>query len=128
MDDEAKLGGGNVIITLAGEEKILKPTLMAAQMLSRSAGGLMGCIQEVLKLNLDTITQVISVGMGYGGGRKPPMDLASKIWETGLTDERGGLVERCVLYLRVLANGGKMPSNPEFDLGGGGEGDKNPPS
>lgn len=110
MDSPTKVGEGQVEIVLDGEAMVLKPTLFAAQQISRQSGGIMGAIESVLKLDLDTITTVIGLGLGYGPGRKAPPELAEKVWKSGLTDSsEGAIVERCTLFLRVLANGGRMP-------------------
>lgn len=119
-----QVGGGNVIITLAGREEVLTPSVQAAQSISRQAGGIAGAMQAVLKLDLDTIHSVIALGMGFAGTRKPPQDLMERIYRSGLTDNsEGALVSRCILYLRVLANGGRMPED-DIALGGGSEGEE----
>lgn len=126
--NEPKLGGGNVTIRLDGEEVILKPSLQAAQTISRQAGGLAGAMQAVLKLDLDVVTTVVGLGLGYGGTKKPPQDLAEKIWRSGLTDaSEGALASGCILFLRVLANGGQMP-NDDVIVEDGQEGDNHPNS
>jgi hypothetical protein len=78
-------------------------------------GGIMGAIDKVVKLDIETIIAIVQVGLGYGMGKRAPTDLAEKIWRSGLTDESGFMVERCVTYLRTLANGGRPPPAPEED-------------
>ena len=68
----------------------------------------MGAIDKVTKLDIETIVAIVQVGLGYGMGKRAPTDLGEKIWRSGLTDD-GAMVERCVTYLRTLANGGRPP-------------------
>jgi hypothetical protein len=110
-----QIGAGDVPITLDGIEMVLKPTWQAAQTISRMNGGIMGAIDKVVKLDIETIVAIVQVGLGYGMGKRAPPDLAERIWRSGLTDERGFMVERCVTYLRTLANGGKPPPVSEED-------------
>ena len=110
-----RIGAGDVQITLldpAGnpEALVLRPNYNAARTISAQSGGLMGAIERVSKLDLETITQVITLGLGYGTqSARGPKDLPQRIYATGLTDDPGGLAERCVLYLQVLMSGGQMP-------------------
>jgi hypothetical protein len=124
---EANIGAGDVVINLDGEDKVLKPSYQAARTISSMQGGISGAIQRVVQLDIETVTQVVTLGLGYGQGQKPPKDLAEKIWRTGLTDDSGGLAERCVLFLRVLASGGRMPRDQKEGGDGGDEDDRDPP-
>lgn len=129
------LGAGDVPIKLlktdgvTEEELVLRPTFGAAQTLSRQHGGYMAVIEKLSRLDLDTIVMVVTLGLGYvygggGGTRKPPTDLQERIWRTGLTDDSGGLVERCITYIRSLSGGGRLPVNAEEE--GTGEDTGNP--
>lgn len=111
----AKLGGGDVPIQLDDEELVLRPTLYAAQTISRQSGGIAGAVERVLKLDFDAVLSVISIGLGYGPSKKAPADLAERIWRTGLSDDTGSLAERAVTYLRVLSAGGRLPQKEKAE-------------
>lgn len=117
----ARLGAGDVPITLLNEagdpeDLVLKPSYNAARTLSRTAGGLMGAMERVAKLDTDTVVQVITLGLGYDSqNRRAPRDLDERVWSTGLSDDSGGLAERCVTYIRVLMSGGKLPKTDEAE-------------
>lgn len=112
MAAKARLGAGNVEIELDGEPIVLKPTLKAAQTLSRQADGLLGAVQRVSRFDLDTITQVIALGSG-----QKVTEVADAVWRTGVTE----LAEPVIRYISVLSNGGRP-----VDESGGGEGDADP--
>lgn len=121
------IGSGDVHIKLGDEELVLKPTWIAAQTLSREFGGVLSGVERLLKVDMDAITKVITVGLGYVGSRKPPSDLSKRIWEAGVTADSGGLVGHCVTYLRVLANGGRpVPGIDDLDDVSLGEDPENP--
>lgn len=103
----AQLGEGDIPITLEGVSLVLKPSVGAAQFVSRQSGGIMACIEKIVRMDFDAIVMVIGLGLGYGPGRPQPADLADKVWRTGIDDLSGGLAERAVSYLRVLSNGGR---------------------
>jgi hypothetical protein len=106
-ENKTGIGSGDVPIKLGDEELILKPTWLAAKTISGTAGGILGSIEKVLRVDVEEISRVVLIGLGYIGNRKPPADLMDKIWKTGYTTDGGALVERCVTYLRVLSNGGR---------------------
>lgn len=92
---------------------MLKPTFSAARSLSLQ-GGVMKAMQRVLDGDVETVVAVISLGLGYGtASRRAPTDLAERVWQTGISDDSGGLGERCITYLRVLLNGGRLPADRE---------------
>lgn len=110
---KASLGAGNVTITLDGQEVILRPTLRAAQTLSKQNGGLMAAVNAVARFDIEVMTSVIALGLDI---RKPAEinDMAEKVYSTGMAD----LVEPVTQYLSILANGGRPVT--------GGEGDEDP--
>lgn len=112
MAAKAKLGAGNVEITLDGETAILRPTLKAAQTLSRRSGGFMELVQEVTKFDLDAITAVVALGLD-----RQQKDIAEAVWRTGVAEISGPVVE----YIGILANGGRR-----IDESAGGEGEADP--
>lgn len=102
------LGIGNVDIVLGDETITLKPTLRAAQQLSRQAGGLTEAIARVGKLDVDTIVSTIALGANKTDA-KAVDDIANRAWSQGIAT----LVEPVVRYLVILANGGKPPAGEE---------------
>jgi hypothetical protein len=109
--EKATLGAGNVLITLDGEEATLRPTLKAAQTLSRRADGLIGAIERVSRFDLDVITAVVALGLD-----RPEKDIAEAVWSTGASS----LAPTAIKFLGILANGGR-PAD-----GSGGEGGADP--
>ena len=107
---KASLGAGNVPITLAGEVVVLRPTLKAAQTLSRRSDGLIGAIERVSRFDLDTVVAVVALGLDV-----PEKDVAEKVWSAGVNE----LAPAAIKYLGILANGGR----PADDKGGEGDGD-----
>jgi hypothetical protein len=105
MSDESstRAGAGDVPIVLDGETVKLTPNLRAAQTLSRVGGGLIELGQRVARIDVDAITTIITLGLGYGGENPPPKDLDEKIFRSGLAK----LAAPCVRYLNVLGNGGR---------------------
>lgn len=109
VKDQARAGGGNVPIVIDGEDFLLKPTYAAAKAVSSLHGGIAGTISKIVQLDVDTIVAVITAGLGHTGNRPPPKDLAERVWRSGFSDDSGSIAERCVLFCRVLASGGRMP-------------------
>jgi hypothetical protein len=110
----ASLGAGNVTITLDGEEVVLRPSLKAAQTISKQSGGIIAAVQAVGGFDFETIVSVIALGLGVSQGREVQA-LAEKVYATGLTD----LVEPVTRFLTIVANGGRP-------VEAGGEGQKDP--
>lgn len=103
------IGAGNVAITLDDEEVVLKPTLKAAQAISRQNGGIMSAVERVTRFDLEAITSVVALGLG-----REAKDVAEAVWRTGCST----LAPHVIKYLGMLANGGR-PAD-------GGEGDADP--
>jgi hypothetical protein len=99
------IGAGNVTITLNGEEVTLRPTLRAAQAISRSNGGIMEAVNRVGRFDMEAITAVVAHGLGIS---KPAevSELGEKVYATGLVD----LIEPVTRFLTILANGGRPVS------------------
>lgn len=104
------LGAGDVNLMLDGEMVTLRPTLRAAQTISRQAGGIVAAMQAVGRFELDTITQVVALGLN----KVKPGDLpevAEKVYRTGLTD----VVPAVTTFLTNLANGGRPAATSESE-------------
>lgn len=104
----AKLGQGDIEITLDGDVYVLKPSLNAAQMISKRYGSLNDAIQKLASFDFNTAVDVICLGLGprYGNA-KQQQEIAEKVYKTGLSDDSGGLAERCVAYVLSVMRGGK---------------------
>lgn len=113
-EEKARLGAGNVSIELDGRTVILKPTLRAAQTISRQKGGIVGAIEMVSRLDFDTIVQVVS--LGSSASDRDAKDLPDRVFEAGITTLSGPIIR----YLSMLANGGRPQTT------GGSEGASDP--
>lgn len=109
--EPARIGAGDVEVVIGDEVFVLRPSYIAARTISGSAGGITGAMDRVMRLDVDTIMNVLTVGCGFVGAKRPPKDFAEKVWASGFTDDTGALAERCIVYLRVLAGGGRMPKS-----------------
>lgn len=98
----ASIGAGNVDIVLDGETVTLRPTLRAAQTISKQSGGIIAAVQAVGRFDLEVITSVVALGLNKTTPRDV-QDLAEKVYATGISD----LVEPVTTYLANLANGGR---------------------
>ena len=107
------IGAGNVEIELNGEAVTLRPTLKAAQNISRAKGGIASAIEAVGRFDFDVMVTVIALGLGAEG--KDARELPDKVFSTGMAD----LVAPVISYLTILANGGR----PVQETGGEGEAD-----
>jgi hypothetical protein len=98
---KAAIGAGNVEIDLDGETVVLRPTLKAAQTISRQAGGIRKAIDALGNFDIDVMTSIITLGMDLTG--REAKDVADKVWRTGMAD----LTVPVIQYLTILANGGR---------------------
>lgn len=96
------IGSGNVTITLDGEDVVLKPSLKAAQTISKTSGGIISAVQAVGRFDFETMVTVIALGLGKTGTRDV-QELAEKVYTTGVTE----LVEPVTKFLTIIANGGR---------------------
>jgi hypothetical protein len=99
---KASIGAGNVDIMLDGQTVTLRPTLRAAQTISKQSGGILSALQAVGKFDLEVMTSIIALGLNVTTPREIN-DLAEKVWSTGMAD----LVEPVTRFLTILANGGR---------------------
>lgn len=120
MVERVQLGIGNVPIVLDGEERELKPSLNAVQVISRQYGGIRAAIEQVLKYDIDAVTNIVVLGLGLApAGAK---EIPNKVFRTGLAGENG-LAAPCIRYLTILSNGGRPPEPVEAS-----DDDTSPPS
>lgn len=94
-------GEGDVILTLDGEEVVLKPTLSACLTISRMNNGIRNTLNRVMELDFDTLVKVIAAGIG-----KPvTKELQEAVYKTGVYVV-GTPVMR---FITVINNGGRPP-------------------
>jgi hypothetical protein len=106
-DDKARLGAGDVAITLAGEKRTLRPTLAAAITISRMSGGILGALHRVGQLDFDTMVLVTRAGLDLTELGAKGLD--EKVFAAGL-GYADGLAKPLTTYLENLANGGRPRS------------------
>lgn len=109
QNDVPAIGDGDVIVTIAGEDYVLKPTPRAALAISREqgGGGLATAKQKVLVEDFDTIVLVICQGVGLMP--RYQKEMPAKVFETGLAELKGPVFK----YLDHLSHGGRPPRIPE---------------
>lgn len=95
---KAQLGAGNVEIELAGETVTLRPSLKAAQAISRLDGGIVGAIERAARFDIDLITACVAHGVGQS-----VKEVEEAVFTTGLTVLAPPVME----FLSRLANGGR---------------------
>ena len=113
MKNENKLdlnpGSGDITFVLDGEEVTLKPTLRACIGISRMDDSPMATVDKIVRLNFDTITQVLAFGLGIGPGQK----LQEQIYRTGVIN----LTRHAINFVNVVNNGGRPVSEKDlYDL------------
>lgn len=101
---KTEMGAGDVAITIDGKEYTLKPTLKAAQELSRN-NGIGGMVQRCASLELDAIVQVIAAGLG-----RTSRDLSEKVYSTGVRN----VAPAVITFLTNLSNGGRPITEEEL--------------
>lgn len=111
---KTSLGAGNVEIKLDGETAVLRPSLGAAQAISRRDGGIMAMVNAITRFDLDALSFVVAQGLG-----KEQKEVTEKVWRTGIST----LAPAAIKYCTILANGGRPADDSE-----GGEGDADPRS
>ena len=114
LEDKRSIGSGNVHIQLLNkgviEEHTLRPSIHAMKTLSRRYGGLNEVINKIGKLDFDAVAEVIELGIGAPPTPKSRDELAAKLYETGFTDDTGGLPTLCINYVLTLLRGGRPPN------------------
>ena len=119
---EAKVGAGDVEIRLNGETYRLVPSVGAIKSISRASGGIRGATEAVLRMDIDRIVSVVDAGLGQrvvkelcGNGQDKTDKLTQLVYESGLTDNSGAIVAKCVTYLTNLVNGGRPLDDQPLD-------------
>jgi len=98
------LGEGEVVIVIAGERHVLKPTLFAAKRVSAAFGGFMPGWSRLAAQDLDACIVIVAAGLG---AETPQQEAAAAeiAYRAGMADLIGPLGR----FLAILANGGREP-------------------
>lgn len=97
------VNAGEVRITLAGEDRVLRSSLRAARIVSTGQDGFVGALQRLSRFDLDAFVSIIAAGLG-----REPKDVEEAVFETGLPD----LVEPTSKYVGYLMRGGREATAP----------------
>lgn len=104
----SRINAGDVVITLAGDERILRPTLRAITMISSQYGGLAKARDALAAQDFQAAATVIRWGLNMPDSEAKK--LPDMLFETGLNAE---LLVPLIRFIGILANGGKpMPDDP----------------
>lgn len=113
MATNAEPGAGDVVITLAGKEHTMVPSLQACMAISKIAGGAQNVISQCMALNFDTICEIVVIGTGYTSLKERRM-VQEAIYETGTI----AILAECVQFVRIVNNGGRSPEDDDGEGGG----------
>lgn len=116
---DPKPGAGTVPIMLDGKEHQLVPTLEACMAISKFAGGTMKAIERCYACDFEAICEIIALGTGYISGPQRKQ-IKEAVFKAGILS----VAADCVLFIRSVNNGGKVPNDDE---GEGGEGEPDAP-
>lgn len=104
----SKLTAGDVTILLAGEPRVLHPTLRAITMISNTYGGLAKARDALASQDFAAVVVVIRWGLNLSDTEAKK--LPDQVFETGVTSD---LLVPLIRYIGILANGGKpLPDDP----------------
>lgn len=104
----SRINAGEVTITLAGEERVLKPTLRAMTMISSQMGGLAKARDALAAQDFQAVVTVIRWGLNMPDSEAKR--LPEMVFETKLDVD---LLVPLIRFIGILANGGKpLPDDP----------------
>jgi len=89
---------GEVRITLAGQDRVLRSSLRAARAVSAGQDGFVGALQRLSRYDFDAFVSIIAVGLSV-----EPSEIEEAIYETGLQD----LIDPASKYVGYLMRGGQ---------------------
>jgi hypothetical protein len=115
MAEERKAGAepgvGDVQIELDDQGTVvLRPTYEACLAVSRIAGGLTAAIMRCRNLDIETIVEIISIGVGANPSMRDRI-VGPAVFRTGVIN----LAPACVRFIRIVANGGRPPPDEGDD-------------
>lgn len=111
----SKITSGEVVISLDGEERTLRPTLNAATRINSQFGGFAGALGQIQALNLEAMTYIVRQGLGASDAEAK--GLREQVYQAGVLEMVGPLSR----YVMLLANGGKLSSDEGEGEGDGGK-------
>ena len=112
----SRITAGEVEVSVNGKDYVLKPTLRAAQLISRNFGGYAQARAQLASETLEAATYILRVGSGLPD--KELKDLDDQVWKNGMTAE---LILPLMRYVAVLGNGGRpLPDDNNALSGDGG--------
>jgi len=115
---EAKLGQGNVEVTLGVHSFTMKPTIHAMGMLSMKYGGLQDVMEKIARTDVNCTADVLAAGIGGNrfNGPKGRQELLQLMYDSGLTDDTGGVCAQAQLFVLMLMRGGRpLPNMGEIE-------------
>lgn len=115
MTSKPSLGAGDVEVFLAGQTRVMKPTITAIRSISKYAGGIRPASMKIYQMDFDAFCAVIKAGLDLTDHGADGLD--DMIYEAGLP----GLLKPCSNYLINLQKGGRPPSPEEVE-----DADENP--
>jgi len=92
------VNAGEVRITLAGKDLVLRSSLRAARAVSAGQDGFVGALQRVARYDFDAFASIIAVGIG-----KEASEVEDAVYETGLPS----LIDPVSKYVGYLMRGGR---------------------
>jgi len=101
-------GAGDITIMLAGKEQTMHPSLEACMAISKLAGGAHNVINRLLSLDFEMICEVIALGTGFTSLNERKI-IQQSVYDTGTINLFGD----CVLFVRIINNGGRLPDDSE---------------
>ncbi len=101
---------GEVLVTLNGVERTLKPSLDAMTRISRGFAGLANARAALVREDFEAIVTVLRLGLGLTD--KEAAGLAKQVYKNGITTD---LVIPLIEFVAVLGNGGKSVVAPAPD-------------
>jgi hypothetical protein len=108
----AKLSAGDVVITINGQERVLKPTLRALTVISSQYNGLFKAREMIVQQDFAACVFIIRHGLNLND--REAKTLPDEIYENGLTFD---LLGPLIRFMGILANGGKpLPDDPVDEL------------
>ena len=108
----AKLNAGDVVVTINGEDRVLRPTLRALSMISAQFNGLAKARELLVAQDFAAAVFIIRHGLNLND--REARALPDEVYANGLTAE---LLIPLLRFVGILANGGKpMPDDPVDEL------------
>lgn len=101
-------GAGDVPIVIDGKEHWMRPSLEACMAISKLAGGANRVIERCYALDFEMLVDVIAIGTGYTSMRERKL-IAEGVYKQGTISIAGD----CVLFVRIVNNGGHPPNDNE---------------